>query len=262
MRVHVYEQLMAMQASRRQVLKGAAGVAAAAAASGPLAFTAGPAYAADSVVAQIMKIPGAGNGSPTDADWQKVGELCLGPTKAICAARRIQGRQLLLHGPQQPEPAQLPVPRLPEAMGGLYRRFDQVDRSRPGRLQRAAAAVDRDRHRRFRHHRDGRAVRRRYGRQGPALRDARLGYEAGRLRRLRQLPQAAGRHLERQDPSRHHRQRLPHHEQTHRRLRRRRSRQAMGGLEGQGRLERLGAAEDLAAGAAGHQIPQGQEGQG
>ena len=29
-----------------------------------------------------MKIPGAGNGSPTDADWQKVGALCLGPTKA------------------------------------------------------------------------------------------------------------------------------------------------------------------------------------
>ena len=29
-----------------------------------------------------MKISGAGNGSPTDADWQKVGALCLGPTKA------------------------------------------------------------------------------------------------------------------------------------------------------------------------------------
>ena len=28
-----------------------------------------------------MKIPGVGAGSPTDADWQKVGELCLGPTK-------------------------------------------------------------------------------------------------------------------------------------------------------------------------------------
>ena len=34
----------------------------------------------------------------------------------------------------------------------------------------------------------------------------------------RQLPQAAGRHLERQDPSRHHRQRLPHDEHPHRRL--------------------------------------------
>ena len=81
MRVGVYEQLMAMQASRRQVLKGAAGAAAVAAASGPVSFATTPAYAADSVVEQIMKIPGAGNGSPTDADWQKVGALCLGPTK-------------------------------------------------------------------------------------------------------------------------------------------------------------------------------------
>jgi multiple sugar transport system substrate-binding protein len=81
MRVHVYEQLMAMQASRRQLMKGAAGAVAALATSGPLSLATSPAYAQDSVVAQIMKIPGAGNGSPTDADWQKVGELCLGPTK-------------------------------------------------------------------------------------------------------------------------------------------------------------------------------------
>ena len=81
MRVHVYEQLMAMQASRRQLMKGAAGAAAALATSGPLSLSPSPAYAADSVVSQIMKIPGAGNGSPTDADWQKVGALCLGPTK-------------------------------------------------------------------------------------------------------------------------------------------------------------------------------------
>ena len=81
MRVNVYEMLMAMQASRRDFLKGAAGTAAALAAPGALAFSSTPSYAEDSVVAQIMKIPGAGNGSPTDADWQKVGELCLGPTK-------------------------------------------------------------------------------------------------------------------------------------------------------------------------------------
>jgi multiple sugar transport system substrate-binding protein len=80
MRVHIYEQLMAMQRSRRDVLKGAAGAAALAASSSVLSST--PSFAEDSVVAQIMKIPGAGNGSPTDADWQKVGALCLGPTKA------------------------------------------------------------------------------------------------------------------------------------------------------------------------------------
>ena len=80
MRVHVYETLMAMQRSRRDILKGAAGAAALAASSSVLSST--PSFAEDSIVAQIMKIPGAGNGSPTDADWQKVGALCLGPTKA------------------------------------------------------------------------------------------------------------------------------------------------------------------------------------
>jgi multiple sugar transport system substrate-binding protein len=80
MRVQVYEQLMAMQRSRRDVLKGAAAGAALAASSSVLSST--PSFAEDSIVSQIMKIPGAGNGSPTDADWQKVGALCLGPTKA------------------------------------------------------------------------------------------------------------------------------------------------------------------------------------
>jgi multiple sugar transport system substrate-binding protein len=80
MRVQVYEMLMAMQRSRRDVLKGAAGAAALAASSSVLSST--PSFAEESVVSQIMKIPGAGNGSPTDADWQKVGALCLGPTKA------------------------------------------------------------------------------------------------------------------------------------------------------------------------------------
>jgi multiple sugar transport system substrate-binding protein len=90
MRVHVYEQLMAMQRNRRQVLKGAAGAAAAIAATSPL-LSSSPSFAADSVVAQIMKIPGAGNGSPTDADWQKVGELCLGPTKEYVQPGEFKG---------------------------------------------------------------------------------------------------------------------------------------------------------------------------
>jgi multiple sugar transport system substrate-binding protein len=98
MRVHIYEQLMAMQANRRQVLKGAAGAAAVAAASSPLSLATSPAYAADSVVAQIMKIPGAGNGSPTDADWQKVGALCLGPTKANVKPGEFKGIEFSFMG--------------------------------------------------------------------------------------------------------------------------------------------------------------------
>jgi multiple sugar transport system substrate-binding protein len=98
MRVDVYQQLMAMQANRRQILKGAAGATAALAAAGPLGLSSTSAFAADSVVAQIMKIPGAGNGSPTDADWQKVGELCLGPTKALVQPGEFKGVEFSFMG--------------------------------------------------------------------------------------------------------------------------------------------------------------------
>ena len=99
MRVHVYEQLMAMQASRREVLKGAGSAAVALATSGPLSLASSPTFAADSVIVQIMKIPGAGNGSPTDLDWQKVGELCLGPTKANVQPGEFKGVELAFMGP-------------------------------------------------------------------------------------------------------------------------------------------------------------------
>jgi multiple sugar transport system substrate-binding protein len=98
MRVHIYEQLMAMSANRRQLLKGAAGTAAALATGAPLSVAPTPSYAADSVVAQIMKIPGAGQGSPTDADWQKVGELCLGPTKENVKPGEFKGVEFSFMG--------------------------------------------------------------------------------------------------------------------------------------------------------------------
>jgi len=98
MRVHIYEQLMAMSASRRDFLKGAAGTAAAWGAGAGLGAAPTAGYAADSVVAEIMKIPGAGNGSPTDADWQKVGALCLGPTKASVKPGEFKGVQFSFMG--------------------------------------------------------------------------------------------------------------------------------------------------------------------
>ena len=107
-----------------------------------------------------------------------------------CGRGGVRRRRADLHGTQQPEPAQLAVPRLLEAVGDLYRRQDQLDRPGAGRLQRPPAAVDRHRHRRFRHHRDGRAVRGRHRRQGPARRDARLGEDADRRGRPRRLPEA------------------------------------------------------------------------
>ena len=98
MRVHIYEQLMAMSASRREFLKGAAGTAAALGTGAGLGLAPTRGYAADSVVAQIMKIPGAGNGSPTDADWQKVGALCLGPTKENVKPGEFKGVQFSFMG--------------------------------------------------------------------------------------------------------------------------------------------------------------------
>ncbi len=48
--------------------------------------------------AQLLQIPGVGKGSPTDADWQKVGELTLGPTKANMTEGECAGVQLTFMG--------------------------------------------------------------------------------------------------------------------------------------------------------------------
>jgi multiple sugar transport system substrate-binding protein len=83
--------------SRRNLMKGAASVSAAAVA-GP-ALMGGEALAADDDLrAQILKIPGIGKGSPTDADWQKVGAMCLGPTKANVKEGEFKGVELSFMG--------------------------------------------------------------------------------------------------------------------------------------------------------------------
>ncbi len=65
-------QHLALPLKRRSFLKGAGGVAAlgAAGALGPFCL---PAMAQTDLRKQILQIPGVGKGSPTDADWQKVG---------------------------------------------------------------------------------------------------------------------------------------------------------------------------------------------
>ncbi len=99
MKVEVYERLLAMQASRRAMMKGAASLAATAAL--PSAFVGamtGAARAQANVRTEILKIPGVGKGSPTDADWQKVGELCLGATKASVKEGEFAGVELTFMG--------------------------------------------------------------------------------------------------------------------------------------------------------------------
>ena len=50
------------------------------------------------VRAAILAIPGVGAGSPTDADWQKVGELTLAATKANVAEGEFAGVELTFMG--------------------------------------------------------------------------------------------------------------------------------------------------------------------
>ena len=90
-------ELFNMMMNRRGMLKGAAGAAAMAAVGGP-ALNVSTAFAADDLRAAILKIPGVGSGQPTDADWQKVGEMCLGATKDSIQAGEFKGVELSFMG--------------------------------------------------------------------------------------------------------------------------------------------------------------------
>jgi multiple sugar transport system substrate-binding protein len=98
-RIQDYNRLIGLQTSRRGVLKGATSLGALAAlgGTGVLGLTRS-AFAQDDLRAQILKIPGVGAGQPTDADWQKVGELCLGGTKANVTEGEFAGVELSFMG--------------------------------------------------------------------------------------------------------------------------------------------------------------------
>ena len=98
MKVDIYEKLVAMQASRRAMLKGTAATAAALAGSTALGGLTSSAFAADDLRAAILKIPGVGAGSPGDAEWQKVGEMCLGGTKSTVKQGEFAGVELTFMG--------------------------------------------------------------------------------------------------------------------------------------------------------------------
>ena len=99
MKVEDFERLTALQASRRALIKGAASTAALAFASGGALTLAGaPARAQGNLRAEILQIPGVGMGSPTDADWQKVGEMCLGGTRETVAEGEFAGVELTFMG--------------------------------------------------------------------------------------------------------------------------------------------------------------------
>ena len=99
MKKSLYEYAIAKsKASRRTFLKGAAGAGAVAAMSGGLSSVATNAFGASDLRSAILKIPGVGVGSPGDADWQKVGEMCLGGTKERVKEGEFNGVEISFLG--------------------------------------------------------------------------------------------------------------------------------------------------------------------
>jgi len=97
-KVELYQFLAQQALNRRNLLKGAASLGAMGLAGTALSSFAGPAFAEDNLRAEILKVPGVGKGSPTDADWQKVGEMCLGATKAAVKEGEFKGVELSFMG--------------------------------------------------------------------------------------------------------------------------------------------------------------------
>ena len=95
MKVEHYNMAVRAGLTRRRLLQTAASMGA----LGAMGVTA-PALAGGhgNVRAQILQIPGVGKGSPTDADWQKVGQLCLEATKANVAQGEFAGVELTFMG--------------------------------------------------------------------------------------------------------------------------------------------------------------------
>ena len=99
MKKSLYEYAIAKsKATRRTFLKGAAGAGAVAAMSGGLSSVASNAFASSDLRFAILKIPGVGVGSPGDADWQKVGEMCLGGTKERVKEGEFNGVEISFLG--------------------------------------------------------------------------------------------------------------------------------------------------------------------
>ena len=103
MRVDLYERMLAMKAGRRDFMKGAAALAATTALStgfaGQALADAQPITDDEKALRkQILAIPGIGKGQPGDAEWQKVGELCLGATKASVKQGEFAGVELRFMG--------------------------------------------------------------------------------------------------------------------------------------------------------------------
>ena len=100
MKKSLYDYALKHGISRRSFVKGAASAGAIAAMSGGLSSIATSSFAGvDTELRKaILQIPGVGAGSPGDADWQKVGEMCLGGTKERVKEGEFKGVELNFMG--------------------------------------------------------------------------------------------------------------------------------------------------------------------
>ncbi|WP_191060336.1 extracellular solute-binding protein [Geminicoccus harenae] len=92
------DRLDILSVDRRRLLQGAAGFGMALGMGGGLGALSRPAGAQEDIRAQILQIPGVGAGSPGDADWQQVGELCLGATRQNVQEGEFAGVELTFMG--------------------------------------------------------------------------------------------------------------------------------------------------------------------
>ncbi|PKP74298.1 MAG: sugar ABC transporter substrate-binding protein [Alphaproteobacteria bacterium HGW-Alphaproteobacteria-6] len=101
MKVELYHQAVRAGLTRRRLLQSGAGLGGMAVLGGTVlgaGLAPRAARAQSDLRAEILKIPGVGMGSPTDADWQKVGEMVLDATRANVAEGEFAGVELTFMG--------------------------------------------------------------------------------------------------------------------------------------------------------------------
>ena len=100
MKKSLYEYALKHGMNRRSFVKAAASTGAIAAMSGGLSSVATSVFADSNSELRnaILKIPGVGAGSPGDAEFQKVGEMCLGGTKERVNEGEFAGVELNFMG--------------------------------------------------------------------------------------------------------------------------------------------------------------------
>ena len=100
MKKSLYEYALKHGIIRRSFVKAAASTGAIAAMSGGLSSVATSVFADSNSELRnaILKIPGVGAGSPGDAEFQKVGEMCLGGTKERVTEGEFAGVELNFMG--------------------------------------------------------------------------------------------------------------------------------------------------------------------